>query len=97
MKGSPLSPLTVGSLSVATSPEPEAGAAAVASPQDGPSNSHMKVKPHPITKESKVDEGGKMDVAVKSAVSPSLDNVPVEIVQEDLPLEVMQDDGPVGD
>ncbi|KAG1897302.1 uncharacterized protein F5891DRAFT_1192000 [Suillus fuscotomentosus] len=104
-KGGPLSPLTVGSSSVAASPEPKAGAAAVASRQDGPSNVRTKVKPRPITRESKgtmkhalrmayshsdgseVDEGKKMDVAVKSAVSPALDNVAVETVQEDLPSE----------
>ncbi|KAG2367561.1 hypothetical protein BDR07DRAFT_1478913 [Suillus spraguei] len=115
MKGGPLSPLTVGSSSVAASPEPETAAMAPAFLQDGPSNMHTKVKPHPLTKESKgnmkcalhivyscsdnpgADGNEKTDVAVKSGVSPGLDNVPKETLQKDLPSEVMQDDRPAGD
>ncbi|KAG1843040.1 hypothetical protein F4604DRAFT_1689634 [Suillus subluteus] len=81
MKGGPLSPLTVGSSSVVASPELESkgtmkrALCMVYSPSDA----------------SGVDEGKKMDAAVKSVVSPALDNVPVETLQEDLPSEVMQD------
>ncbi|KAG1821274.1 hypothetical protein DFJ58DRAFT_739232 [Suillus subalutaceus] len=90
IKGGPLSPLTVGSSSVAASPEPETAAFL----QDGPSNVRTKVKPRPLTKESK---GREAVAAVKSGVSSGLDHVPKETLQKDLPSEAMQDDGPVGD
>ncbi|KAG1722059.1 hypothetical protein EDB19DRAFT_1835193 [Suillus lakei] len=116
MKGGPLSPLTVGSSSVVTSPAPEA--VAPMQLHDGPSNKHTKaqqIKPHPITKESKckmkcalrmayshsdesdVDKGKKVDITItKSAVSPSLVDVPAETSQEDLTKE-LHDDRPAVD
>ncbi|KAG1776045.1 hypothetical protein EV702DRAFT_1198644 [Suillus placidus] len=115
-KGGPLSPLTVGSSSVVTSPAPEA--VAPMRLHDGPSNGHteaQRIKPRPITKESKgkmkralrmaythsdeseVDEGKKVDVTItKSAVSPSLVDVPTETSQEDLTKE-LHDDRPAVD
>ncbi|KAG1840054.1 hypothetical protein F4604DRAFT_1690916 [Suillus subluteus] len=87
MKGSPLSPLTVGSSSVAASPELES---------KGTMKRALRMVYSP-SDASGVDEGKKMDAAVKSVVSPALDNVPVETLQEDLPSEVMQDGRPVRD
>ncbi|KAG1861224.1 hypothetical protein F4604DRAFT_1684050 [Suillus subluteus] len=87
MKGGPLSPLTVGSSSVVASPELES---------KGTMKCALRMVYSP-SDASGVDEGKKMDVAVKSVVSPALDNVPVETLQEDLPSEVMQDGRPVRD
>ncbi|KAG1782283.1 hypothetical protein EV702DRAFT_1191940 [Suillus placidus] len=98
-KGGPLSPLTVGSSSVVTSPAPEA--VAPMRLRDGPSNGHteaQRIKPHPITKESK----GKMKCALRMAYTHSDESevdevdVPAETSQEDLTKE-LHDDRPAVD
>ncbi|KAG2094827.1 uncharacterized protein F5147DRAFT_778854 [Suillus discolor] len=111
-KGGPLSPLTVGSSSVAASPEP--GTVVPARLRDGPSNERTKVKPRPITKaskgkmkrilcmaysqsdESEVDEGKKMDVMVAES---AVSPGLVNVPAESLQEgspKVMHDDRPAG-
>ncbi|KAG2120774.1 uncharacterized protein F5147DRAFT_647201 [Suillus discolor] len=90
MKGGPLSPLTVGSSSVAASLEPETAATAPAFLQDGPSNIHTKVKACPITKEFKDEMKQALCMVYRHSDG-------LKLMRKDLPSEVMQDDRPAGD